>query len=214
MELLKITTVTYFLKCLLTISSDWACLILLLGFLVMLAYQHWVKLWSFLLQFLQYFSSWLDRISSNVICLNGNVVQAFFFKPLCVLFIVGFRTWDLPFVLLRGIGGWLASDFSNLSHTWFLDRFWVALDRNYSLIVLCQLLESQSLFVFKFGQYPPSDFSVFCSSNIKHLKSSQSARLVWNHYRACLPMLQTLENLAGCPWLCSGIFNVCGTRLC
>ena len=29
----------------------------------------------------------------------------------------------------------------------------------------------------------------------------QSARLVWNHYRACSPMLQALGNLAGCPWL-------------
>ena len=55
MELLKISTVTYFLKFLLTVSSDWAGLILLLGFLVMLAYQDWVKLWPFLLQFLQYF---------------------------------------------------------------------------------------------------------------------------------------------------------------
>ena len=55
MELWKISTVTYFLKFLLTMSSDWACLILLLGFLIMLTYQHWVKLWPFLLQFLQYF---------------------------------------------------------------------------------------------------------------------------------------------------------------
>ena len=47
MELLKISTVTYFLKFLLTISSDWTCLILLLGFLVLLAYQHWIKLWPF-----------------------------------------------------------------------------------------------------------------------------------------------------------------------
>ena len=121
MELLKISTVTYFLKFLLTVSSDWACLILLLGFLIMLAYQHWVKSWPFLLQFLLYLSSWLNRISSNAIYHNGNMVQA-------VLFIARFKTWDLPFVFLRGIGGWLASDFflsephliprSFLSHTW------------------------------------------------------------------------------------------------
>ena len=34
---------------------------------------------------------------------------------------------------------------------------------------------------------------------------SVTARLVWNHYRACSLMLQTFGNLAGCPWLCSGI---------
>ena len=55
MELLKILTFTYFFKFLLTVSSDWACLILLYCFLILLAYQHWVKWWSFLLQFLQYF---------------------------------------------------------------------------------------------------------------------------------------------------------------
>ena len=163
MELLKISTVKYFLKFLLTISSDWACLILLLGFLVMLASQHWVNLRPFFYcNFCNIFSSWLDRISSNAIYHNGNMVQAFFKKPIGVLFIVGFRTWDLPFVFLRRIGRWIASDFSNMNHTRFIGRFWVTLDRNYSLIVLCQFLESQSLFVFKLGQYPSTDFGVFC----------------------------------------------------
>ena len=168
MELLKISTVTYFLKFLLTMLSDWACLILLLGFLVVLAYQHCVKLWPFLLQFVQYV---FFLTGQNPIYHNGNMVRAVSLTYWC-FFIAGFRTWDLPFVFLTGIGRWIASDFSNLSHTWFLDRFWVTIDRNNSLTVLCQFLKSQSLFVFKLGQYPSSDFGVFFfSASLKSLQS-------------------------------------------
>ena len=57
-------------------SSDWAYLILLLGFLFMLVYKHWVKLWSFFFcNFCNIFSSRLDYLS-NTIYRNGNMVQA------------------------------------------------------------------------------------------------------------------------------------------
>ena len=165
------------------------------------------------------FSSWLDRISSNAIYLNDNIARAVFCNLFVFLFIAGFRTWDLPLVFFREIGGWLASNFSNQSKTWFLDCFfndtWQKLLFDRPLPIF-----GESILVRFQARSVPAVWlrclllildPVQILSTWNHL---MSARLVWNHYRVCSPMLQTLENLTGCPWLCLGISKVFGTRLC
>ena len=84
--------------------------------------------------------------------------------------------------------------FSNMNHTWFLDRFWVTLDRNYSLIVLCQ-----------FCSFSSRRLTLASSvENIKHLKSSAVTS-------ACLKSLQSLfpaaANVRKSCWLSLTVFR-------
>ena len=96
--------------------------------------------------------------------------------PIRVLFIAGFRTWNLLSVFFRGMGCWLTSDFSNPCHTWisiFFEshlkeitlwqssaNFWRVNTCSFSSLVSTRRLTSAS-----------SAHTKPCT-NIKHLKSS------------------------------------------
>ena len=116
----------------------------------------------------------------------------------------------MRFAFLRGIGGWLASDFSNLSHTWFLDRFWVTLEREELLfdsplpifwrVNLCSF---SSLVSTRRLTWVSSAYAGPCV-NIKHLKSSavSSASL-----KSLQSLLTDAANVRKSCWLSLVVFR-------